>query len=282
MFYYDDIKRLFPRGTEFRCIALRDQLIDCRLRIHCLAEGSLDPLVISVFEHLSKKPASVQTLTESLNGKGRPGVRTVAQTLIAMEQAGEVEITDDLADPVWSITETSCWRNDWAQEVILEGVFRYLPRSKDFGPYLPGSREQSLPKLVWWNNPAEVTGLSCSKEALLPRINEACSLYYSNTSTIPKLATKRPRSEPLQRSSLLSVRLRFLNAEIIDLGKPELWNVHRCVLGRAAGERGDIWKIMVARYPSGPRNYGYEQYFRRLEATNTDVFQDFIKAAISV
>lgn len=280
MFYYDDIIRLFPRGTEFRCIALRDQIINCRLRIHCLAEGSLDPLVISIFEHLSKKPASVQTLAESLNGKGRVGVRTVAQTLIAMEQAGEVEITEDHADPVWSITETSCWRDDWAQEVTLEGVFRYLSRSKDFGRHLPGTPEQALPKLVWWNSSAESTESCLSKEALTPRINAACSLYYSNTSTIPNLATKRPRSEPLQRSSLLSVRLRFLNAEIIDLAKPELWNVHRCVLGRAAGEHRDFWKIMVARYPSGPRNYGYEQYFRQLEAQNPDAFQDLINAAI--
>ena len=280
MFYSDDIVRLFPRHTEIRRIALKDRLVNCRLRIHCLAEGSLDPLVVSIFELLSREPSSIKTLTRSLNGRGRAGIRAIAQTLLALEQAGEIKVENNQSDPVCSISKSSWWSESPAQELALESPFQYLPRSKDFGLFIPATCTRDLPNIHWWNR-RDMTELYQATEMRVSMINEACSLYYANTSAIPSLGANKWRSEVLQRSSLLSVKLRFLRADIIDWDDTsDLWNIHRCFLGRIDGEREDAWNIIVARYPRGQRNYKYEQYFRLLKKVDPDAVADLINSAM--
>jgi hypothetical protein len=278
MFVTDDVRHLLPRSKEIRCIALRDRLIDCRLQIHCLAEGSLDPLVVSIFEQLFNGPVSITSLTSSAGGKGRAGLRAIAQALTALQIAGEVQVEEYQGTTMCKLTNSSTWSRHPSQERIVESAFQYVPRSRHFDRYIPGKYWNDLPELCWWNPPDEQE-LYYPGENLSASIVEACSLYHSNSSVRPNLIAKQPREETLQRSFLLSVELRFLSASLINQNLSDLWNIHRCFLCKSDNKGTDRWSIFVYRYPRGPRQPEYGQYFEQLRQVNPDAVEELIDLA---
>jgi hypothetical protein len=151
---------LFPdaKAGEILFVALRDRVVDCDLRIHCLAERSVDQLVGEVRALLSNVPEGL-ALSELLHRTGcqsRLSSRVVCEVLRVLEAVDEIHSDTDL---VFRAVPRELGATP-GQETIFDRRFRYVPRSRQLAPVIPaltGSKLKGVEfehNLLWWRPPA--------------------------------------------------------------------------------------------------------------------------------
>lgn len=270
MLYHADIlERL--KGLPNRSVrwtVLKDQVVGCVLKIRCLDHGSIDPLVIAVREQLSAHgEMTIGELSAAVNGKGVNSRRVVSEVLRVLERANE--ITTDADRQVFKPTSLSIWADRNVKERTVEKKFNFLPRSHRLEPNIQGVPEAALSKIIaehklsWCRLPDEKD--IYSNDELGKNIVEACKDYYENGPVRIHFEESDSRLELLQRSKLMFVEPRFVDADVINARRLPRWAVHRCYVY----ETRLSWNALVYSYPRGPEQKGYSEYLSRLIRDNS-------------
>lgn len=259
----DVLERLkgIPRHA-LRWLVLKNQLVQCNLQIRCLDQGSLDPLVVAIREQLAEhQQMTIDELCAAVGGSGANGRRVVSEVLRVLERGNEV--TTDRTQHLFMPSDLSKWTERQLNERIVEKSFSFLPRSDRFEPKIPGIPERKLPNLraeynMDWCDLPDENSLYLDN-ILSTRILEACRLYYKNRAVKIYFEESDTRLELLQRSRLMFVDPRFLDATVLRSAKSERWVIHRCYLYKTRS-----WNALVYSYPQGPEQRAYSDSLNRL------------------
>ncbi len=270
MITHDDIfERLkgLP-GHSARWSLLKDQVVSCVMKIHCLDHGSIDPLVIAVREQLTiHGQMTIKELCDAVNGKGSNGRRVVSEVLRVLERANEV--ISEGNGHVFKLSPLSIWADRDVKERTVEKRFNFLPRAHRLEPNIQGVPDTQLSKIIaehkldWCKLPDEDTNYA--NDNLAAKIVEACRLYYENSPVRIHFEESDTRLELLQRSKLMFVDPRFIDANVLNSRRLRKWAIHRCYLYKTRLS----WNAVVYSYPRGPEQKGYTDSLNRLLRTNS-------------
>ena len=184
------------------------------------------------------------------------------------------------------VAKTSKWGDANFREQTVERQFRYVPRSHQFGPDIPGTTHEKICKIAsrqglrWWQ-PSD-DGELYSPIALQEAIRDACASFYRTGSVLPTVGAQETRDELLQRSQLMSVGSRFLDASAVNCTELPFWILHRCYLYRSHIPGASGWNIVVHRYPRGPQQHGYTQYLNSQCEGDPGVLAGLLSASAAV
>jgi hypothetical protein len=272
--FHDDVLReLFIEDPEEVCwVALKDQVVACDVRLRCLAERSFDPLVLDIREALSKsgrRGFRVDELAAELRCPERIARRVLSEVLHVLCRAGEVVRAEEERFRAAQTREVAIA----PREQVFERSLRYVPRSCQIGPDIPGSDTPRLrgradeDSLVFWEQSDEER--LYGQSSLAAAIRRAC--HEVNYDLLPDIENNDVRDEALQRSQLVSTGFRMVGCSVINPSPLPYWIIHRCYLFRSHLPGHEGWNIRVYRYPRGGEQHGYTEYFRRRRAEDESI-----------
>ena len=284
--FHDDVLReLFIEDPEeVFWVPLKDRLVGCYVRFRCLTERSFDPLVLGLREALGNAGMDgldFDALGEQLGCRERIARRALSEVLHVLDRAGEVIV---MQDGKIRAARNAAQAELRSREQVFERSLRYVPRSSQIGPDIPGSDELRLhdrvraDSLVFWE-PSD--GEDLYKESnLVASIRRACIAV--NYDLLPDIENNDVRDEVLQRSQLVSTGLRMVGCSFINPIALPFWIIHRCYLFRSWRPGREGWNIRVYRYPRGGEQHGYTEYFRRQRAGNESIVDSLREFSIPV
>jgi hypothetical protein len=266
------------KAEKISWVALRDEVIECEVKVRYLDTGSLDPLAAALLEelwrHRDAAPLSLAALAGSVAGKGATGLRVVGEVLTVLRRAGLVFGIQAEGNILFRASDI--WEHDAMQvrERLVSLRLQYLPGSELLRPRIPGKPEEELDgwEAPWWRMPSgeEIY----TNKMLISNIQAACHDNFSYILDLRYLAQDDSRHEILQRSQLKLIDCKFLNASVIDIVRTGYWNVHQCFLYLANERGGDSWNAQVYSYPYNIPDRRYTAYLRL--RTQVEEFRDAI------
>jgi hypothetical protein len=251
---------------SLRWLVLKDELVQCNLQIRCLDQGSIDPLVVAIREQLGEQEQmTIEELSAAVGGTGNRARRVVSEVLRVLMKGNEIQSDED--QRLFKISPLSTWSERAPNERVIEKEFRFLPRSNRFEPKIKGVLVKKIPNIKvehdmdWCDLPDE--NRLYSEKVLAKGILEACRKYYRNRAVKVYFEETDTRLELLQRSRLMFVDPRFVDASVINSTKSGRWIIHRCYLYETRS-----WNSLVYSYPQGPEQKPYSDSLNALILEN--------------
>jgi hypothetical protein len=287
MINHDDVLDLLTGQSviALRWLVLKDRIVECDVQLRCLDYGSIDPLVDAIRKQLlDQGPMSVEDLTISMGGQGAIGIRVVSEVLAVLRRANEVSQEVSIEGKVvFGFPKVTKWSARRGSEKTVEKRFSFLPRAGRLEPKIRTTRKNEIEELErnkhlsWCVLPDEEVLYS---KRLSEVIRDNCTEYYRarKWKVDDYYEDNESRLEVLQRSWLMSVDLRFIEAIVARYEMTERWVLNRCYLYDAniSGERQLI--VRVYGYPKGPIESTYTQYLTKLVNKSRE-FRDAVQRA---
>lgn len=269
----------FPGLSHIRRLLLKDLIIQCDLKIHCLDRGSLDPLVGAIREHLEPDSwITLDGLTEAVGGEGEPGRRVVAEVLAVLEREKEVRCKEEPGGVFQFAANITRWRSRYVRERFVEQQFFFVPRSKEFATRIQGKTKSNIEKISrseglqkWWEPPDSRN--IYSDHALEKELKLACMEYCRVSKLITPMSDfHEARLEALQRSKLSFTQLKPVSALVLRRRRTKLWRLHECYLYNSSESGTGRWRVEVYQYPQGPLQVEYTHYLKLLIESEREMF----------
>lgn len=282
-FHEDVLRQLYldARSDEVFWVMLKDQLVSCDLRVRCLADRSFDPLVIdlrSALRDVGSAGATVQELARELGCPERIAVRAIAEILHVLERSADV-VRNEAGR--FRAARTADWSGLQSSEQMFERRVRYVPRSEQIGPEIPGLTQRKLEErtvaedLPFWEPPGRADLYDESN--LAAAIKRVCRDRAHEL--LPDVANNQVREESLQRSRLVSAGYRMTGCSVLRPSILPVWILHRCYLFRSSLPGREGWNVQVYRYPRGGEQDGYSQHLERCRQANESFIDSLYASA---
>jgi hypothetical protein len=283
---------------EIRWLPLRDRVVNCEVRVLGLADGALEPFFARVVNQLTResKPLTLDEIASQVGATPR----IIAELLDILKRTNYVSLDcDEHGDYHFSGNQDLKLLQRPSNIQIINGRFRYIPRSNQLDPNIPGTYEYKLDDFI-----AERIAERSSKLAVpqwkhpdenilytIPNLKCKIEKAYVELCNSPHLSQDFPatnvRQEILQRSKLLIIRFKAIKAEVLTLELTPYYVIHSCFLYRSNAPGSHSWNIEVRYFPFGPKQETYTSYLRevaqneaeldRLVAASTNKIPDRIR-----